>query len=85
MNVAAGTMTLTALAASPGEALYGGHAEDWWRRKFRFYRRQIGLLEAYLSKPSSPEFAKTLRYFQAELMALDHQASLAAVPRHWRY
>jgi clan AA aspartic protease (TIGR02281 family) len=85
MHAAAGTMTLTALTGVPGEVLYGGHPEDWWRRKFRFYRRQIALLEAQLDKQPSPKFAKTLRYFQTELATLERKASHAAVPRHWRY
>jgi clan AA aspartic protease (TIGR02281 family) len=85
MHAAEGSMTLTTLTGIPGQTLYGGHPEDWWRRKFRFYRRQVALLEAYLSKQSAPRLAKTLRYFQAELASLERKASQASVPRHWRY
>jgi clan AA aspartic protease (TIGR02281 family) len=78
-------MILTDFAESSGEALYGGRPEDWWRRKFRYYRRQIESLEAHLKEQVSPKATKTLRYFQAELDTLDRQATQAAVPRQWRY
>lgn len=90
-------MILTPLTGLSGETLYGGRPEVWWRRKFRHLRRRIEDLEAYLSKrqsahialgisnPSQSKLDKTLRYYQAELTTLDHKASLASVPRRWRY
>jgi clan AA aspartic protease (TIGR02281 family) len=78
-------ITLSTLTPPPGETLFGGRPEDWWRRKFRFYRRQIESLEEIVAKKSSAKLAKSLRYFQSELETLERQASLAAVPRHWRY
>jgi clan AA aspartic protease (TIGR02281 family) len=85
INAEKKAMILTDLAGSAGEALYGGRPEDWWRRKFHYYRRQIESLEAYLKERASPKATKTLRYFQAELDTLDRQATQAAVPRQWRY
>jgi clan AA aspartic protease (TIGR02281 family) len=85
INAEKKAMILTDLARSAGEALYGGRPEDWWRRKFRYYRRQIESLEAYFKEQASPKATKTLRYFQAELDTLDRQATQAAVPRQWRY
>jgi clan AA aspartic protease (TIGR02281 family) len=85
INTTAELMTLSTMPPPPGETLYGGRSEDWWRRKFRFYRRQIVFLEEFLGKQPSAKLSKSLRYFQAELDALDRQASLAAVPRQWRY
>jgi clan AA aspartic protease (TIGR02281 family) len=85
INAEKKAMILTDLAGHAGEALYGGRPEDWWRRKFRYYRRQIELLEAYFKEQGSPQAIKTLRYFQAELDTLDRQATQAAVPRQWRY
>jgi clan AA aspartic protease (TIGR02281 family) len=85
INTTSEIMTLSALTPPAGEPLYGGRSEDWWRRKFRFYRRQIELLEEFLAQQQSAQLTKSLRYFQTELNALERQASLAAVPRHWRY
>jgi clan AA aspartic protease (TIGR02281 family) len=85
VNASEETMILTELSNASSERLYGGHAEDWWRRKFRFYRRQIEAIESYLERQASDQFDKTLRYFRAELIALDRKATRAAVPRHWRY
>jgi clan AA aspartic protease (TIGR02281 family) len=79
------TMILTSLPQVPGQTLYGGHPEDWWRRKFRFYRSQLDRARADLRGQSSPKLTRTLRYFQAELASLERKASLAAIPRHWRY
>jgi clan AA aspartic protease (TIGR02281 family) len=85
INSSTGLMTLSTLAPPSGEALHGGRSEDWWRRKFRFYRRQIEFLEEMLSKQPSAKISKSLRYLQSELDSLERQASLAAVPRQWRY
>jgi clan AA aspartic protease (TIGR02281 family) len=85
INTTAEIMILSALTPPADEPLYGGRSEDWWRRKFRFYRRQIELLEEFLNQQQSAKLAKSLRYLQTELDALERQASLAAVPRHWRY
>ena len=85
INAEKRAMILAELAGVPGETLYGGRPEDWWRRKFRYYRRQVESLEAYLKEQPSPQATRTLRYFQAELDALDRKATLAAVPRQWRY
>lgn len=85
INTTAEIMTLSAFTPPADEPLYGGRSEDWWRRKFRFYRRQIELLEEFLTQQQSAKLTKSLRYFQTELNALERQASLAAVPRHWRY
>ena len=85
INTTTEIMTLSTMTPPPGETLYGGRSEDWWRRKFRFYRRQIVFLEEVLGKQPSAKLSKSLRYFQAELDTLDRQASLAAVPRQWRY
>jgi clan AA aspartic protease (TIGR02281 family) len=80
-----GQMTLSPLSAAPGEALYDDRPEEWWRRKFRYFRQQIALLDDYLRQHASPKLTRTRQYFQAELEALERKASLAAVPRQWRY
>jgi clan AA aspartic protease (TIGR02281 family) len=85
MNTTEDVMILTELSNASDQRLYGGRTEDWWRRKFRFYRRQIEAMEAYLKRQPTDQFDKTLRYFRAELLALDRKANQAAVPRQWRY
>ena len=85
INTTVERMILSPLTPPPGETLYGGRPEDWWRRKFRFYRQQIEALEEVLGKKPSAKLTRSLRYLQTELAALEHQASLAAVPRQWRY
>lgn len=85
MNVNEEMMILTALSNTSDKHRYGGRTEDWWRRKFRFYRRQIESIEAYVKQRPTDQFDKTLRYFRAELMDLDRKANHAAVPRQWRY
>ena len=52
------------LTLTPAETLYGGRPEDWWRRKFRFYRRQIEALEEVLGKKPSAKLTRSLRYLQ---------------------
>lgn len=79
------TMTLTAPVEPPGTPLYGGYGKSWWVRKFRFYRQGVENMKEYLAQQSSPQLEKTLRYFQAELNALERKASEVAVPRQWRY
>lgn len=78
-------MSLTALSDIPGTKLYDGHPEDWWKHKFRFYRRQIANIETELKRRPSPTSEKNLRYFQMELETLERKASYAAIPQHWRY
>ncbi len=85
VNAAEETLILTELSNVSGKRQYGGHSEDWWRRKFRFYRRQVDAMKAYLKRQPSTQFDKTLRYFRTELITLERKASQAAVPRHWRY
>jgi clan AA aspartic protease (TIGR02281 family) len=63
---------------------YDGHPKDWWLRKFRFYRTQIETLKGYSGSRYALEMERTLRYFRAELEALERQASQAGVPRRWR-
>jgi clan AA aspartic protease (TIGR02281 family) len=84
INTTVERMTLSPLTTPPGETLYGGRPEDWWRRKFRFYRQQIEALEEVLAKKPSAKLTRSLRYLQTELETLERQASLAAVPRQWR-
>lgn len=78
-------MILTELSTTSDKRRYGGRTEDWWRRKFSFYRRQIESIETYLKRQPTDQFDKTLRYFRAELRNLDRKANQVAVPRHWRY
>lgn len=85
MNTTEEMMILTELSNTSDKRRHGGHTEDWWRRKFRFYRRQIEAIETYLKRQPTDQFDKTLRYFRAELLALDRKANQAAVPRQWRY
>jgi len=77
-------LILTPLTDSADAELYGGHPKDWWIRKFRFYRTQIESLKGHFSGRYALEMERTLRYFRAELEALEHQASQAGVPRRWR-
>jgi clan AA aspartic protease (TIGR02281 family) len=77
-------LVLTPLPDSMDTELYGGHSKDWWMRKFRFYRAQIESLKGYFGSRYGPEMERTLRYFRAELEALERQASQAGVPRRWR-
>jgi clan AA aspartic protease (TIGR02281 family) len=77
-------LMLTPLPDSMDAELYGGHSKDWWIRKFRFYRAQIESLKGYFGNRYMLEMERSLRYFRAELEALERQASQAGVPRRWR-
>jgi len=77
-------LILTPLTDSVDVELYGGHPQDWWIRKFRFYRSQIDSLRGSASGRYTLEMERTLRYFRTELEALERQASQAGVPRRWR-
>jgi len=77
-------LILTPLTESPHAELYGGHPQDWWARKFRFYRSQIDRVKRYMGTRYAPELERTLRYFRVALEALDRQAAQAGVPRSWR-
>jgi hypothetical protein len=48
------------------------------------YATQIESLKGYFSSRYGLEMERTLRYFRAELEALERQASQAGVPRRWR-
>ncbi|ETW97134.1 TIGR02281 family clan AA aspartic protease [Candidatus Entotheonella palauensis] len=78
-------MNLRPLDQIAGASLYGGKPQSWWQNKFRFYRRQVSLIEAYLSKQNSPQLEQSRRYFRSELASLERRARLASVPRAWRY
>ena len=77
-------LILTPLTESPHAELYGGHPQDWWVRKFRFYRSQIDGVKRSMGIRYAPELERTLRYFRAALETLDLQASQAGVPQRWR-
>src|SRR5215831_18487508 len=77
-------LILTPLTKSPHAELYGGHPQDWWVRKFRFYRSQIDSVKRSMGIRYAPELERTLRYFRAALETLDLQASQAGVPQRWR-
>ena len=77
-------LILTPLTDRMDAELYDGHPKDWWIRKFRFYRTQIESLKGYSGSRYALEMERTLRYFRAELEALERQASQAGVPRRWR-
>jgi len=77
-------LILTPLTDSMDAEVYGGHPKDWWIRKFRFYRTQIESLKGLFGGRYALEMERTLRYFRAELEALEYQASQAGVPRRWR-
>jgi len=77
-------LILTPRTDSMDAELYDGHPKDWWIRKFRFYRAQIESLKGFSGSRYALEMERTLRYFRAELEALERQASQAGVPRRWR-
>ena len=77
-------LILAPLTDSMDAERYDGHSKDWWIRKFRFYRTQIETLKGYSGSRYALEMERTLRYFRAELEALERQASQAGVPRRWR-
>jgi len=77
-------LILTPLTESPHAELYGGHPQDWWVRKFRFYRSQIDSVKRSMGMRYTPELERTLRYFRVALEALDLQATHAGIPRRWR-
>jgi clan AA aspartic protease (TIGR02281 family) len=85
ISAASHTMRLTPLQQDAHSAWVGGKPEDWWRRKFRFYRQQLAQIDAYLASNPAPELEQTRRYFRTELASLERRASRAAVPRKWRY
>lgn len=78
-------MNLRPLDQVASALLYGGKPQSWWQSKFRFYRRQVSLIDAYLAKHNSPELERSRRYFRNELASLERRAGLASVPRAWRY
>jgi hypothetical protein len=77
-------LILTPPSESAETEMYGGHTQEWWRRKFLFYRTQIDSAKRYMGIRYAPEFERSLRYFRTELETLNRQASQAGVPRHWR-
>jgi len=77
-------LILTPLTENPYAELYGGHPQDWWVRKFRFYRSQIDRVKRYMGMRYAPELERTLRYFRVALETLDQQAAQAGVPQSWR-
>ena len=77
-------LILTPLTESPHAELYGGHPQDWWVRKFRFYRSQIDGVKRSMGIRYAPELERTLRYFRTALETLNLQASQAGVPQRWR-
>lgn len=85
INTTAQALTLATPEVVSGDAMYGGMPKSWWIRKFRFYRQHVSDTRAYIALQTSPQLERSLRYFEAELAALERQATLAAVPRHWRY
>lgn len=85
ISPASKAMRLAPLQQDARSAWFGDKPEDWWRRKFRFYRQQLAQIDAYLASKPVPELEQTRRYFRAELAALERRASRAAVPRQWRY
>ncbi len=85
ISAANNAMRLMPLEQMVDAPLVGGKPENWWRRKFRFYRQQMALIDAFLATNTSPQLEQTRRYFQTELASLERQASRAAVPRQWRY
>ena len=85
ISAASNAMRLTPLHPNANSKWFGGRPENWWKRKFRFYRQQLAQIDAYLASKPMPELEQTRRYFRAELASLERRASRAAVPRHWRY
>jgi clan AA aspartic protease (TIGR02281 family) len=85
ISAASQVLRLTPLHQDANSAWFGGKPEDWWKRKFRFYRQQLAQIDAYLASKPVPELEQTRRYFRAELASLERRASRAAVPRKWRY
>jgi len=85
LSAASNALRLTPLYPDAHSEWFGGKPEDWWKRKFRFYRQQLAQIDAYLASNPMPELEQTRQYFRAELASLEHQASRAAVPRNWRY
>jgi clan AA aspartic protease (TIGR02281 family) len=85
ISAASNAMRLTPLYQDTSSAWFGGKPEDWWKRKFRFYRQQLAQIDAYLASNPLPELEQTRWYFRAELASLERRASRAAVPRKWRY
>jgi hypothetical protein len=78
-------MILTSLPETNGLEAHGGRSETWWKNQFRFYRHSIARIQEQLQEQSTQELQRTLRFLQKKLSALEHKASLASVPRSWRY
>jgi clan AA aspartic protease (TIGR02281 family) len=83
-------MILTTLSDTPRAVVYAGRSEAWWRYQFAFYRDTLSGIKAYLrdrsmSRVERRKLEKARQVFQQKLVALEHKASRAAVPRHWRY
>jgi clan AA aspartic protease (TIGR02281 family) len=78
-------MNLKPLDQVAGMSLYGGKPQSWWQSRFRFYRQQVSLIDAYLARRDSSQLEQSRRYFRSELAMLERRARLASVPRAWRY
>lgn len=85
ISAASNAIRLTPLQQDMSSEWFGGTPEDWWKRKFRFYRQQLAQIDAYLASNPVPELEQTRWYFRSELASLERRASRAAVPRKWRY
>lgn len=90
IDVPSGHMVLTPLSTTSGDIQAPDHAEDWWRQRFRFYRQVLGNIDVFLREKTLPptrrsQLERQRQVFQHKLEALDHKATLAAIPRQWRY
>ncbi len=92
INVAEKKLILAKQSEVPGGQIYGGHPENWWRRKFQRYRSVVEEIKAYIAvaksneeKEAALQFSKSLYHFQSELNTLERKASAASVPRDWRH
>jgi len=91
IDVGGKKLILAERTETSGVPMYRGHAENWWRNKFRLYNFVVESLKEYRSmardykdKEAESQASRSLRHYQSELNALVLQASVAGVPFSWR-
>ena len=73
--------------AKPGEQVWGGKPEFWWKSKFKYYNSQINgyklkaMRTKTLSNQESEAVTKVVRFYEDLHKKLTHRASFFGLPK----
>jgi hypothetical protein len=71
----------------PADRSYGGHAFEWWQKKFRMFnaiKKKYETLRDSQAAPGSEIVAKQLLNVERRIIELETRASQAGIPREFR-